>query len=479
MTPPPHPEARRGVALGVVILSVTGLLLARGGVAPHASPSDRSVDEPPQAFAAAPPTRERATRAEFSRGLVSGSVALSHGKLLAGGTRSMFLELRARGRGDEQARAPLAMVLVVDTSGSMAGPKIVDARRAAAAAIDEMQDDDLVSVVRFSDDAEVLVPLGRVADVRARARGAVERLHAAGNTNISRAVEAAAAELSKAGQGRATRVALVTDGRDTSGAPRGAAATIARRESSRGVTVSTLGIGVDYDDAYLADLASAGHGNYEFMRDASALGRFLSRELRETAHTSARRVAFDLELPPGARVRDVWGATVDGSRITLGALFAGDERRVIVPIEVPVGASGEALTFGARVSWLAADARVVEVATERLEATATSDQAAVEEGRDARVHAAVTSVESSRRSAEAAAAFERGDRATAIALNDQSRRALAQAAAAAPSEARGLGAQARAYEGDAKTYRASPPAPAAARAIGARERSNLPRAAAY
>lgn len=474
------PQGRRGVALGVVLLSVTGLLLARGnGPGVGGAPVDGPAREVAREFAEPPPpaTPAPTTRATFSQAGVSGHVALSHGKLLADGTRSMFVELRVRGEDVARARAPLALVLVVDTSGSMAGTKIADARRAARQALDEMEGDDLVSVVRFSDDAEVLVPLGRVADVRARAQAAVGALFAAGNTNISRAVEAAAGELAKAGQGRATRVALVTDGRDTSGAPRTAAASVARRESARGVTVSTLGIGVDYDDAYLADLASAGHGNYEFMRDASALGRFLSRELRETAKTAARRVAIDLDLPPGARIRDVWGATVDGTRVTLGALFSGDERRVVVPIDVPVGGRGSSLRVGARVSWLDVEARPVELSTEALEVVAAAQQVEVDEARDARVHAAITSVEASRREAQAAAAFARGDRATAISLNEESRKELARAAASAPTEARSLDAQARAYEDDSRTYRSAPPSPAPARAIGAREHSNLFRSA--
>ncbi len=471
------PQGRRGVALGVVLLSVTGLLLARSGGSSSGPLVGARATAPTSRFAEPPPSDAASTRATFARDGVSGHVALSHGKLLADGTRSMFVELRVRADERAKARAPLALVLVIDTSGSMEGAKIVDARRAARQALDEMEADDLVSVVRFSSDAEVLVPLGRVAEVRDRARAAVAGLRASGNTNISRAVEAATREVAKAGPDRSTRVALVTDGRDTSGAPRGTAADVARREASRGVTVSTLGIGTDYDDAYLSDLASAGHGNYEFMRDASALGRFLSRELREAARTTATRVAIELDLPDGARIHGVWGATVDGSRLSLGALFAGDERRVVVPIDVPAGSAGSRLRFGARASWLDSDGHAIELRTERLEVVVTDDQRDVDEARDARVHAAVTSVTASRREAEAAAAFEKGDRATALSLNEQSRRELEHAATAAPSEAGSLRAQARAYEGDSSTYRTAKPAAAPARAIGAREHSNLSRAA--
>src|SRR5262249_38893522 len=289
------------------------------------------------------------TASPFSARGASGRFAVSHGRLLASGMRPMHLEIRVRadqGADVVEARAPVAMVLVVDTSGSMAGRKIEDARQSALAMLDEMQSDDMVSVVRFATQAEVLVPLGRVRDVRSEARRQIERLRAEGNTDIANALRSADRALGWTRDGRVGRIVLVTDGRDTSGAPRRTGSEVARTEASRGFTVSALGIGSDYDDAYLAGISDAGRGNYELLRDTSSLSRFLSKELREAARTRVRNVEARLTLPADARIRNVWGATWDSNRLSLGSLFAGDERRVVVSLDVPMGPPGSSVELG-------------------------------------------------------------------------------------------------------------------------------------
>lgn len=445
-------------------------------------PLDVAFGEPSE-----PAVAERAiasgTSVVFDGERIHGRFAVSHGRLLASGTRPMHIELRMRADEGEVARAPAAFVLVVDTSGSMSGVKMSGARRAAAALLDEMSDDDAVSIVRFSDDAEVVVPLRRVRDVRERARAEIGKLFASGSTNIVRGISAAVRELERA-DGGIRRIALVTDGRDTSGAPRSAAADVARREAERGVTVSTLGIGLDYDDAYLANLAAAGHGNYEFMNNGAALARFLSKELRETSRTTVERAVVELTIPAQARIRDVWGATWEpttgGARLVLGSLFAGDERRVIVSVDVSAGDPGSSVVFGARASWLPVGGRRV-AATSALRVESVASARDVDVARDLSVLASVTSVISSRRESEASAAFERGDVAKALTLNQESLDELDRAAAvAAPTEAQRLRAQRRAYEKDAAVYKAPTAAPAAAaREIGAREHGNAARSAAY
>ena len=478
------PQLRKSIAFGVVLLSITGLFLMSRGRGRDGFVDDRRapvahVDERARTEPAVPADPSPSTQSTFAGRGIAGRFAISHGRLLADGTRPLHVELRVHGEQAEgRVRAPVALVIVVDTSGSMAGRKIEDARRSAIAALDEMDPADSVSVVRFSDDAEVLVPLGRVEDVRARARAAISGMVASGNTNIARAVQVAASELARASEGRVARMAVVTDGRDTSGAPRGRAAEIARREADRGVTVSALGIGLDYDDAYLADLAAAGHGNYEFLRDASSLARFLARELSETARTRARRLILELELPAGARVKDAWGGTLDGRRVILGAVAVGDERRVVVPIDVPVAGAGSLASVGGKLTWTDADGRTAELPLSPLTALATESTEAVEDARDRSVHASVTSIEASRKEAEAASAFARGDRARALSLNRESQAALAQAAAsAAPADARSLAAQQKAYKSDAHQYESAPPAAAPAREIGARENRNFARQA--
>jgi Ca-activated chloride channel family protein len=416
-----------------------------------------------------------------------GRFALSHGRVLASGNRTLVAEVRVRA--DELAsaainRVPVAFVLVVDTSGSMAGQKIVDARRSALAMLDQMHADDYIAVVRFNTDARVVVPLLPVHQARGIAEAEVGRLQATGNTDIANALRSAHQLLASVGGDRARRIVLVTDGRDTSGAPRDTASGVAQRASASGVTCSALGIGADYDDAYLSNLADYGRGNYEFLANTSALHRFLSRELQETKKTTVQNVVAEMDLPTRARVRGAYGANWDmtsrGARLQLGSLFSGDERRALLEIEVDAGPAGSWFSFGGSIAWSPVGREPIRRTIPALRFEAVGDASAVEESRDPSIIVAVMSVRASEREREAARAFERGDRHHALQLNQQNRDELAAAAATASGEdASRLRAQKKAYEKDRDVYTTQPASPEPARAIGAREHGNLARDLAY
>lgn len=485
------PQLRRGLAMVVLVLSVAGIVLADrgGGFAFASSPVAQGAG--PYAVGPDPAIRGPGglrTAFGFQGFGLHGRFAVSQGKLLASGTRSLYVELRvaADERTDAVARSPIAMALVVDTSGSMAGDKIVDARRAAHALVDEMRPDDALALVRYATTASLVLPLGRVADVRYRAHAEIDRFYANGSTDIAGGLRTAAAALAQGPyEPLVRRVVLVTDGRDTSGAPRSTASGVARMQSARNVSVSALGIGDDYDDAYLADLADAGRGNYEYLRDASSLTTFLSKELRETSQTTIQDVTARIELPAGARVREVWGATAErtgGGRVDLrfGPLYARDERRAMLLLDVDVGAPGTTAALRSEVSWVPVGRPRIDLSVPAIQLEATAYERDAEESRDTTVLASATSVTASQRERAAAQAFEKGDRARAMELNRQNIDELSRAAQAAPSGAGDkLRAQQRAYEQNQKVYSTQPPAAAPARSIGAREHKNADRDVAY
>lgn len=367
----------------------------------------------------------------------------------------------------------------------MAGQKLIDARRSAIAILSEMSPDDLVSVVRFSSNAEVVVPLMPVSLARSQAVAAIDRMYANGNTDIAQAMRTAERVLGPGDLSRPQRIVLVTDGRDTSGAPRDAGPMVARAASARGITSSALGIGIDYDSSYLMAVANAGRGNYEYLGESSALSRFLSREVRETGSTVVQDATARIDLPEGWRVREVWGALserADGAiRLRFGPLFAGDERRVVVALDAEAGAPGTWTTLRATYSWVAVGSGArIEAASPALRIESVSSAAEAEASIDGSIMASVASVTASRLEQEAAEAFERGDRQRALDLNRQSAAELDRAAAAAPApQATRLRAQKRAYDEDAKVYTTKPAGAAPARGIGARENHNAARDMAY
>jgi Ca-activated chloride channel family protein len=471
-------RVRRGLAVSAVVLSTGGLVLAR-------TPVGAGVPGTPDAHVALAGGSNAVT---FAGTGVHGRLALSHTRVLAGGSQHVFaeLDLRADPAEHQVARAPLAIAVALDTSGSMGGEKIEHAKESVIRLIRDMRDDDEIAMVRFSSRSEMIQPLAPVGRVRSSLIARVEALEAGGGTNIPSALSQALATLADAGKGRVRRVVLASDGLDDG---RASSELQARQSAERGTTVSSMGIGLDFDAAYMGGVAQAGHGNFAFVEDASALAGFLHRELEETAATTAEAVTAHLRLPEGLRfVRAIGG---DGSgigaggevEIRLGSLFAGDERRVVVELEARILA-GETRAIEGSVGWNVVGGDTATARFAGLTLTGSSDPLAVEEGRDGAVLANATSVMASIRQLEAADAYERGDTARAQALIEQNKRELAVAAAAAPpAAAPALTAQAAAYDHTAMKFRAAAPSSeagrSAARAGAMKDFSNMGRNAAF
>ncbi len=462
------PRARRGIAASAIVLSLGGLVLFRTDAGANTgSYSDVHF----------------ANGTTFRGPGAAGSFSLSHGKILADGSQRVFAELRIRADevDDDVARAPLSMAIVLDTSGSMDGDKMREAKQSVIRLLSQMRADDEVAFVRYDSRAELVQQLARVGDVRDRLIASVQGMEAGGGTNIPWAIRMGMDALGRASAGRVQRLVLVSDGLDST---RGESEMLAQDGSDRGLTVSTLGIGLDFDEAYMAGVARAGRGNFAFVQDASTLARFLERELEETARTRIERAMARLRLPRGLELTRALGAEAqqlgDGEVVLkLGSLFGGDERRVILELRAQPSV-GQTLSIASDVSWQQVHGEHADITLSRLSLVATQDAGEVEASRDHRVWASAMSAFASARQLEAAAAYARGDVGTAQRLIDESLGELDAAAQAAPDDvARGLLEQKRSYESTKGRFATSAPGSADGRAAAkeatAADNANLSR----
>jgi Ca-activated chloride channel family protein len=451
------PRARRGIAASAIVLSLGGLVLFRAPAGASTPPGITDVD--------------LLNGTTFSGPGASGSLALSHVKVLANGRQRIFAELRLEADDGivAEERAPLALAVVLDTSGSMDGDKIREARQSVLRLIDEMRDDDEIALVRYDSHPELLQPMARVGDVRHRLRDRVLSLRADGGTNIPSALSEGLDALRVASSGRVKRLVLVSDGLDST---RGQAESLARNSTDRGVTVSSLGIGLDFDESYMAAVARAGRGNFGFVENGAALASFLERELTETARTRVERASARLRLPRGLRFVQAVGADAkhlgDGLVLRMGSLHGGDERRVVIELmaDAPLG---EALSFDTTVAWDEVGGENVSLSLEPLGVQTTDDARLVQSSRDARVYASCISAFASRRQLEAAEAYRKGDTERARQITADNMRELEDAAAAAPAEAAAsLEDQRRHYAKSKSEFERTPPSSAAGRAAAKR-----------
>ena len=173
----------------------------------------------------------------------------------------------------------LAVVLVIDRSGSMSGEKIEMAKESARATAEVLEPTDLISVVAFDNQPTTIVRLQKASN-RLRISTDIARLQPGGGTNILPALQEAYSILSPA-NAKVKHVILLSDGQ---AAYEGIAEVCDEMRASR-ITVSAVGIG-DADRNLLAIVAEHGEGRLYMTDNASELPKIFMKETQEVQKSS-------------------------------------------------------------------------------------------------------------------------------------------------------------------------------------------------
>jgi beta-lactamase regulating signal transducer with metallopeptidase domain len=190
------------------------------------------------------------------------------------------LELSVHSEPEAQAQqSSLALVIVVDKSGSMGGPdstapKIDAAKEAARIALDLIKADQWFGVLVFNNDVDWAVPLQRATD-KSRMRASIDRIAAAGETSIYPALREAHTALSRI-PAATKHIFLVSDGRSLPGDYR----TIFDEMNRQAISLSTVALGSAADRRLLSTLADWGHGRSYFINVSSKLPEVFAREVQ-------------------------------------------------------------------------------------------------------------------------------------------------------------------------------------------------------
>ncbi|AKT41579.1 vWA domain-containing protein [Chondromyces crocatus] len=247
-----------------------------------------------------------------------------------------------------KARVPASVALVVDVSGSMGGEKIEHAREAARSFISGLADGDQVSLIAFSDTArELVAPVILDATTRRRVLSTVAELTPLGGTNMFDGLRLGGGRAASAPSTHAVRrVVLISDGQANVGpsSPEVLGA-LAQQGAERGVQVTSLGVGVDYDESTLNALAIHSSGRLYHMTRSDEMPEILSKELALLQGTAATDAFVEIVPAPGVELLGVQGARVerasDGAiRVRLGTMFAGQHREMLVRARLQAPSEG-------------------------------------------------------------------------------------------------------------------------------------------
>ncbi len=290
-------------------------------------------------------------------------------------------------------RAPVNLALVIDKSGSMGGEKIERARQAAHEAVRRLAADDIVSLIVYDNGVQVLVSAGRVGDGEAL-HTAIAGLRAGGGTALHDGVVAGADELRKHIEGGYThRVVLLSDGQANVGPQTPEAlGSLGARLVREGISVTTVGLGLDYNEDLMARLARRSDGNTYFVARADDLERVFAEELGDVLDVVARRVRIELEFPAGVRPIRIVGREgrieAGFARIELNQLYGGQEKFALVEVEVAPGRKdGQREIVRARVDYEDALDGRSQFGEARAAARFTQDHVAVVAGANRQVQA--------------------------------------------------------------------------------------------
>lgn len=239
----------------------------------------------------------------------------------------------------ETKRTPVNVAIVIDKSGSMSGEKMRRAKEAAIMAVQRLSSQDIISVIAYDNTVRVIVPATKATD-RDSIRRDIQRITPGGNTALFAGVSKGANELRKfLDRNRVNRVILLSDGLANVGPSSPAElATLGQSLAREGMAITTLGLGLDYNEDIMSSLARVSDGNHVFVEKASDLSRFFDLEFGEVLSVVAQDVSVKIHCAPGVRPVRVLGREADivGQDVTakLNQIYSGSEKFVMLEVEI-------------------------------------------------------------------------------------------------------------------------------------------------
>ncbi len=233
---------------------------------------------------------------------------------------------------------PLNVCLALDCSTSMQGPKMDMAKASAIQLIRRLAPEDIFSLVRFSDRAEVVIPATRQLDVR-RGEIQVNTLATGGGTEILQGLRTAIAEVQRYNSPNyVNHVILLTDGRTYGDEQQ--CYEDARDAARDGIGISGMGLGSGWNDIFLDHLANVSGGSSIFIQQPSDIERLLNDKFTYLSKAFAQSVDLHAELMPGVKVEYAFriqpeaGVLSFGEEIHFGPVLYDEPLKVLLELSI-------------------------------------------------------------------------------------------------------------------------------------------------
>jgi len=262
-----------------------------------------------------------------------------------------------------KTRPPLDLGVVIDTSGSMSGGKLRDAKRAALELVAALRADDRVTLIAYSSSVRRLTNrLPADAEGKAILKNHVTGLNSSGSTALGPALFDAFGALQQgANDGlRLRHVILMSDGLANVGERR--PKVLGQRSAEafrRGISVSTMGVGLNYNEDLMTHVADQGGGRYHFIKESNQIASILTDELNGLVGTVARNVVMRFNGIDGVNLIKAFGYPFErngeGASVRIGFMGSKQLREVMLRVAVSPGLAQKVVKAGIKLGAITID----------------------------------------------------------------------------------------------------------------------------
>jgi Ca-activated chloride channel family protein len=229
----------------------------------------------------------------------------------------VLLNMKTRGA-DALPVPPLNICLALDRSTSMKGAKMELLKAASIQVMRGLRDEDIFSVVVFGDNAEVAIPASYRAE-RQKLEARIRDIQVGGATEMLRGLESGLNELRRGSDSRRiNHLILLTDGQ-TYGDEQ-ACLDLASQAAREGIGISAMGIGADWNDSFLDQVASRTGNTSRYIARPQDIQKLLTEKFNALANVVAEDISLEGKLGEAVKLNYAFRLQPEAGPVTFGAI---------------------------------------------------------------------------------------------------------------------------------------------------------------